>query len=503
MRLRLAACMVLGVGLSVWLSQVLWLAASESRVSAYARVILHHSEMVAGNVVAALEAIDQDQRVLCDTDDEAALKKVAFEFRFVKDAGRLVGRDIQCSALWGRAKRYSIEGEPTRGKTRSLLWRAVVEGSGTPDRVDITSRDTAFVVTSPGAFSPFESPPEELSATVTSVDGQLLMHAFGKPGRLSYLEGRAARFCSDRFNICVSAQVQSNIFSWEHAGLLGFVMSLGAVFGVLAGYVINQLVANARSLPVRLKAAIRHSRIELVYQPIVRAQDGRICGVEVLSRWNDSEHGWVAPDVFFERAEELGLAFELNKIVFRKSLAELSALLRANPGLYASINLAAKDALDPRTFEFIKLEAARANVRLEQLAIELLESSTANMKMVAQRIDEFRALGGKVFVDDFGAGYSSLSYLANLRVDKIKIDRSFTKAVGDCSPAAFALIKVNEIAGAMQAQVIFEGVETEQQRQAVLSFCPQAFAQGWLFSKALPVQALLARPDLIRPAENQ
>ncbi|KPA97793.1 putative signal transduction protein [Pseudomonas asplenii] len=494
--LHLAVWVACGVALSIWVAQIVWLAASESRVDAYARAILLQADSVADNIVTALEAINRDSNPICREDDQASLKQIAFHYRFVRDAGRMIDRDVQCSALWGASAKYRIEGDGKLGKTGSMLWRAVFDDDGRHINVDITSRGSAFVVTSPVAFSSFESPPEELSARVTSADGQLIMRSFGQLKRLGYLEGKNVRVCSDRFSICVEAQVQSHVLSCKHAGLLGLVILLGAVFGGLAWYALNHRITQSRSLPVRLKKAIRHSRIDLVYQPIVQAGSGRICGMEVLSRWHDPEFGWVAPDSFFSVAAELGLAFDLNKIVLRKCLAELSSVLQANPPLYASINLAARDLLDPRTLVFLKAEAARANVRLAQLAIEVLESSTANMAMVAQKIDEFRALGGQVFVDDFGAGYSSLSYLANLRVDKIKIDRSFTSAVGDCSPAAFALLKVNEIAEAMDAQVIFEGVETEQQRQAVLNFCPQAFAQGWLFSKALPIDELLSRIDL-------
>jgi sensor c-di-GMP phosphodiesterase-like protein len=105
-------------------------------------------------------------------------------------------------------------------------------------------------------------------------------------------------------------------------------------------------------------------------------------------------------------------------------------------------------------------------------------------------VQEVRRLGFQVFIDDFGTGYSGLAYLGRLDVDKIKIDRIFTQAAGTGSAAAMILLKIFEVAKDIDTGVVFEGVETPEQMRAILDFCPDALAQGWLYSKAVPVGAI-------------
>jgi sensor c-di-GMP phosphodiesterase-like protein len=129
----------------------------------------------------------------------------------------------------------------------------------------------------------------------------------------------------------------------------------------------------------------------------------------------------------------------------------------------------------------------------EQVAIEILEGATAEISQMGLKIDNLRIAGYKILLDDFGSGYSSLAYLAKLNIDVIKIDKSFTQAAGTDSPAAFVLKKVYEIAHALNAKIVFEGVETEHQKKAILEIYPDALMQGWLFSKALPIAELTAK----------
>ncbi|WP_367275741.1 EAL domain-containing protein [uncultured Cedecea sp.] len=142
------------------------------------------------------------------------------------------------------------------------------------------------------------------------------------------------------------------------------------------------------------------------------------------------------------------------------------------------------------SISFLIDTAKKNNIHPQQIAFEILENSTIDFKTLNDKLNMLRTLNFMIFIDDFGTGYSSLAYLSALSFDKIKIDRTFTHAAGTHSPTEKVLEKINEIASTMSVRVIFEGLESETQRQAILAFNPKALAQGWLISKAVPIDQI-------------
>jgi sensor c-di-GMP phosphodiesterase-like protein len=132
------------------------------------------------------------------------------------------------------------------------------------------------------------------------------------------------------------------------------------------------------------------------------------------------------------------------------------------------------------------------------LAIEITESSTAKHQAARDAILRLRQRGHSVHVDDFGTGYSSLSYLHDLSVDTIKIDRSFTQAIGTQAVTIGILPQILAMAAVLKLKVIVEGVETSQQASYFADADESILAQGWLFGRPVPVEAfqsLLANDD--------
>jgi sensor c-di-GMP phosphodiesterase-like protein len=130
------------------------------------------------------------------------------------------------------------------------------------------------------------------------------------------------------------------------------------------------------------------------------------------------------------------------------------------------------------------------------VAIEITESSTVRRGAAIETIRILRENGHSVHIDDFGTGYSSLSYLQDLSVDAIKIDRSFTQAVGTESVVVAILPQILAMAEALKLEVIVEGVETTEQANYFASFAQPLFVQGWLFGRPVPpgeFQGLLAK----------
>lgn len=486
----LAGCMTVGVLFSFGVSQFLWLISADNRIESYANVVLNHAETVAENLTAALDELNKASEQSCGPSDLDALKRVTYEYRFVKDAGRIENKTINCSAMWGLIPSFRLVGDGRVTRNNVQLWGGVSSYFPSSVKIDISAKGNSFVVTSPTAFAPFESPSVELNSSIVSRDGKTIMRTFGDSHQGNMLTSAFARLCSEKYDICVSSNIQANIFMANKPGLLLFIALIGCSLGLLVFYAAHQYRRVRDSLSYRLKYAIKNGLISTAYQPIVHGINGKVSGFEVLARWHDRKFGSVPPNVFIQKAEDLGLQENLSKLIVNKALEECSKGLACNPDIYLSFNIETKDLLGGDLVRHISDTAKTHGVLASQIAIEILEGATAEISKIEEKIGHLRLCGHKVLIDDFGSGYSSLSYLAKLNVDVIKIDKSFTQAAGTNSPAAIVLQKIYEIAKALDVQIVFEGVETETQKKAILDFCPDALVQGWLFGKALSINEL-------------
>jgi sensor c-di-GMP phosphodiesterase-like protein len=237
----------------------------------------------------------------------------------------------------------------------------------------------------------------------------------------------------------------------------------------------------------QLRRAIRRDELQLVYQPIVDLATRRIVAAEALARWTDEDDFSVPPDVFIKIAEERGIVAEITRLVARHALRDFAETFRAHPDFRVSINVAASDLGDPSFLPMIEHSLQEAGVFPQCLTIEITESSTARYQLAVEAIHQLRRRGHSVHIDDFGTGYSSLSYLHDLSVDAIKIDRSFTQAIGTQAVTVAILPQILTMAEALNLQVIVEGIETDLQANYFAGQAQSIFGQGWLFGR--PVTA--------------
>jgi sensor c-di-GMP phosphodiesterase-like protein len=176
-------------------------------------------------------------------------------------------------------------------------------------------------------------------------------------------------------------------------------------------------------------------------------------------------------------------------------LAELGEQLRQRPGFRVTINVSAHDLLDVTFATFLRNEFRTANVPADSIGFELTERSTAERSAIARGIQRLRELGHKVYIDDFGTDYSSLSYLAHLHVDAIKIDRLFTLALHETGHGASIAPQIVAMAEALGLILVIEGIEEESQAAYFLKLDQKALAQGWLFGKPVPADRLFVVDD--------
>ena len=225
----------------------------------------------------------------------------------------------------------------------------------------------------------------------------------------------------------------------------------------------------------------------MVYQPIVHLEDRRVVGAEALVRWTDDEGFAVSPEMFVHVAEMSGFVGELTELVVRQSLRDLGDVLRGRPDFSLNINVTGTDLADPAFLPMLERSLAIANASARSLTIEVTESSTAKKETAVQTIHRLRERGHRVYIDDFGTGYSSLSYLHSLAVDAIKIDKSFTHAIGTEAVTLGILPQILAMAKTLNLKVVAEGIETEEQAGYFAGYDQPILGQGWLFER--PVSA--------------
>jgi diguanylate cyclase (GGDEF)-like protein len=233
-----------------------------------------------------------------------------------------------------------------------------------------------------------------------------------------------------------------------------------------------------------LRSAIDNEELRLFYQPIVSLIEQRTIGYEALIRWIRPEQGMVAPLDFIPVAEETGLIVKIGDWVLQRACADIAALRTPTR---VAVNCS------PLQFELSDVAAsvqnalARSGLPPERLEIEITESALMkNNQRVADQLRRLSAIGVRVSMDDFGTGFSSLSYLERFPITTIKIDRSFVQKLGEREGARATIRAIIELASSYKMTALAEGVETEGQLQALIALgCVNA--QGYLFGKPRPI----------------
>ncbi|WP_027057672.1 putative bifunctional diguanylate cyclase/phosphodiesterase [Mesorhizobium loti] len=253
---------------------------------------------------------------------------------------------------------------------------------------------------------------------------------------------------------------------------------------------MDAMVQARRALEVDLEAALPRQEFELDFQPIMNIASGEISGAEALIRWHSPARGIVAPDAFIPVAEETGLIVPLGEWALRKAC---TAAASWPPGLRIAVNVSAVQLKSGGFARSVISALAFSGVPAGQLELEITETVLMDeSKAVLKTLRQLRELGIRIALDDFGTGYSSLGYLRRFPVDKIKIDRSFVRDMGNRHTAAIVRTIIG-LGTELGIVVTAEGVETELQLDMLRdNGCVEA--QGYLIgvpSKAAAIQRLL------------
>ena len=231
-----------------------------------------------------------------------------------------------------------------------------------------------------------------------------------------------------------------------------------------------------------LRGAIEREELSLVYQPIVSVPEGRPVGVEALVRWHHPKLGQISPAEFIPIAEESGLVTRIDRWVLHHACHQLSRWIADGHDPWVSVNISIRE-LHLSGYVDEVVEVLRAHrVPPQQLVLEVTEHAVAlDLDEVVDRLADLRAVGVRIALDDFGAGYSSLGQLRRLPIDLLKIDKSL---VGEPAPLVGVVVGLGAQLG---LSVVAEGV-TERAQQEIVQSAGCRLVQGELFGRAMPAE---------------
>ncbi|MEV4705699.1 bifunctional diguanylate cyclase/phosphodiesterase [Actinoplanes sp. NPDC049316] len=246
------------------------------------------------------------------------------------------------------------------------------------------------------------------------------------------------------------------------------------------------------ALPAELVDALTSDdQLVLMLQPEVDLETGAPTGVEALIRWNHPRRGLLTPDLFVGTAEHGELLAPFTRHVLDLALTAASGWAAAGFDVPVSVNVSARSLLDA-TFPAQVADALRRHRMVPaQLVLEITESmAVSDQGVVDEVLAALRDLEVQISVDDFGTGFSSLAFVTRVRVDELKVDRSFVTEMTDSAAAAAVVRGAVELGARLGARVVAEGVETADQRAALLALGCTA-AQGYHFSRPLPADKIV------------
>ncbi|MGH8076618.1 MAG: EAL domain-containing protein, partial [Lysobacter sp.] len=247
------------------------------------------------------------------------------------------------------------------------------------------------------------------------------------------------------------------------------------------------------ALEGELREALQEDQFEPYFQPIVRLATDEVVGYEALLRWNHPTRGVLGPPAFLQIAEDSGVIETIDWRMFELSCEGACQL--GHVGTYLTINVSPRHLrhadFDTRLLDVLE----RAGLDPKRLLTEITEGSLLDDPERARAtLGRLQEAGIGAALDDFGTGYSSLSYLHSFPLRILKIDRSFVIELGsegkdNSAPIVAAILA---LAGALSMDVVAEGIETEEQRSALISLGCE-YGQGYLLGRPAPVAHWLAR----------
>ena len=472
--------------------------AERVHLAEYAEWTLERVTITLSHAKDTLRQIERQRWDGCSPAHIAHMRQLAVDNRYIEEVGYFASGRLACTS-WGpvaemvpqKASQYLLPD----GFGMQLRVTPLVSGAGPmvvlvlgnhnvlikPERLVVVLRDS------------------EVSLGVATTDGRPVAVSGAANARLvaaivrqtgSGMDDRHL-FASTRgsglvaFAIADRAAVQSRLNrEWSLLVPIGLVVSV-VLIGAIA------LVSRQRLSPQKeLEFAIRRRKLIAHYQPLIELRSGRCIGAEALIRWRKPDADRMPPDLLIPLAERTGLIDAITDLIIDCVTEDLSRMIGAGLDIHVAINISASDMESGRFLTVLSAALERRDIPARHIWLEATERGFINTEAACATIERAHAAGHAVSIDDFGTGYSGLSLLETLLVDTIKIDKSFVDTIGRGAATSVVTPHVIEMAHGLHLTIVAEGVELPVQ-EAYLRAAGVEFAQGWLYSPALPAEEFI------------
>lgn len=498
------AAMLVPILASIYLAWNESVATERSLNDAYARDVLHRVEETADQFADGQATVEAAGFPPCSPQDIEIMRQIDLASNYIQAAGRTSGDTLLCTSL-GSTTPVPL-GKPS-----------LISDHGVSEYYDVSLSPEQWHpinVFSAGGFAilvdtklaldiPTEGSDVELAVFAPSAPDYCPFESTGKDFHPRWFQplakGSSATFIDNGYLVTsvrsakwdlavVAATPESYVYQRvRHFALL--FTPVGILCGILLTWAVSSITSMLTSFPAVVRRAARRGDYFLEYQPIVELATRRIIGAEALVRWN-APLGVIRPEHFIPLAEERGLIQIITEQVVILVGRDLPFLLGADPNFEVTINMSASDLRSGRTLEFLDRLLNTTTARPGNIGIEATERAFLHGTETTALIATLRQRGFRVAIDDFGTGYSSLAALQSLSLDALKIDRAFVETINTDGATSQVVLHIIEMAHSLHLDLVAEGVETEAQAQFLYQRGVR-FAQGWLFGKPMPLDALL------------
>lgn len=489
----------LPITLSLWLAHRQAHELFNQELDSYTERVIARSERVRQQTRDALEEVDRFQGELCSLAHLRQLQKVSYLHQYVQGVFYLENAASPCALLSNTLAEKVPDSEFT-APGGYHVWLTSRHDLQTDDKMVAVSNGRYVAIVDPDSLiDVLPHPNYPIHAALISENGHRVIASNA---------AIAPDFWLNNLHVFQSTiEKDGTVYRQQHLPTVGAILltwssqqpmesslrhqlmvwvPLGVLLSVIAAFLMLRVLRRLRSSHYRILDAIRAQEISVHYQPVVDLNSGRIVGAEALARWQQPDGNWLPPDIFIPLAEQTGVISQLTEYIVRSVFDDLGNWLAAHPQQHISINISAADLSSPSLPALIKQQLARWRVSPKQIAIEITERDMVMPKTACPMIQTYREMGHTLSIDDFGVGYSSLSYLQELDVDTLKIDKFFVDALEHNRVIGHII----EMAKSLNLTMVAEGIETPAQREWLRAHGVQ-YGQGWLFSQALDEKAFI------------
>ena len=268
-------------------------------------------------------------------------------------------------------------------------------------------------------------------------------------------------------------------------------VSFASVIASLLSVLVYKLLTRRQSIPHMIQDALKYNEFTPFYQPIIDSRTGTLIGVEMLARWVKKNGTVIPPYQFIPYAEESGVIIEITEQILKKTAADINQFGWNKGQVFTSINIVPEHLTNDRLFQFMSALIEQENLAAHCFSLEITERrQIENLDDAKQILHPFYKMGMNLKLDDAGTGYGGFSYVQELGISTIKIDKMFIDTINRDDIKSQVLDAIINFASTSGLSTIAEGVETQDQVSYLASKGVHNI-QGYIYAKPMPAQEML------------